>query len=234
MKTIYYLKITLMLISISILFGACGRSKKTTAGDSTLTNGAVYNPDGIELVYVEGNADIQGFYIGKYTVTQEQWQAIMGSNPSHFKGENLPVEYVSWNEAQEFFSKLNASSGKNYRLATEAEWEFAAGGGTAASFCSDGCTYSGSNNPQSVGWFRENSGDSTQPVGTKQPNELGIYDMSGNLWELTNNLYDDGSVIHVRGGCWASPAEDCNIARHYNNSPNDRNQYLGFRVILPL
>jgi len=237
MKTINYLKIAVIFIGIAIVLGACGRSKRATAGNSNvqtaLINGAVYNFDGIELVYVEGKGDIMCFYIGKYLVTQEQWQAVMGANPSIFNGENLPIENVSWNDAQEFFSKLNARSGRNYRLPTEAEWEFAAGGGIVESFCTDGCLYSGSDYPDGVGWFDANSNNRTQPVGTKHANELGIYDMSGNLWELTNDLYDDGAVIHVRGGCWASPAEDCNIKRFYNNSPNDRNQYLGFRVVLP-
>ena len=236
MKTTNYLKVAVLFIGICIVFGACGRLKKKPAENSdaqtTLINGAVYNPDGIELVYVEGKGDIMCFYIGKFLVTQEQWQAVMGENPSHFKGENMPVESVSWNDVQEFFSKLNANTGRNYRLATEAEWEFAAGGGTAAGFCPNGCEYSGSDYPDGVAWFDANSGNSTQPVGTKQPNELGIYDMSGNLWEITNDLYDNGAIIHVRGGCWASPAEDCNIKRFYNNSPNDRNQYLGFRVVL--
>ena len=230
MKTINYLKIA-VFFGIIIVLGACGRSKKSATVNSQ-QNGEVYNPDGIELVYVEGAGNTKGFYIGKYLVTQEQWQAIMGSNPSDFEGNNLPVENVSWNNTQEFFAKLNARTGRNYRLSTEAEWEFAARGGTADSFCAGGCKYSGSNTTESIGWFDENSNDSTQPVGTKQPNELGIYDMSGNLWELCLDLYDGGSEIHVRGGCWASPADDCNIDRWYKNSPTDSNRYLGFRVAL--
>ena len=118
---------------------------------------------------------LSGYYIGKYEVTQELWKAVMGSNPSRFKGDNLPVEQVSWDDVQEFLRKLNAMTGKRYRLPTEAEWEFAARGGNS----SRGYKYSGSNSLGSVAWYYDNSGSRTHAVGTKSPNELGIYDMSG-------------------------------------------------------
>lgn len=153
------------------------------------------------MVYVEGGTFIMGataeqknpdydetpthrvslssFYIGKYEVTQALWKAVMGSNPSYWKGDNLPVETVSWNDCQTFLRKLNAMTGKNFRLPTEAEWEFSARGGNR----SRGYQYSGSNVLSDVAWYDDNSGMKTHNVGTKAPNELGIYDMSGNVWE---------------------------------------------------
>ena len=116
--------------------------------------------------------------IGKYEVTQALWKAVMENNPSGFKGDNLPVECVSWYDCQKFISKLNRITGKKFRLPTEAEWEYAARGGKK----SRGYQYSGSNNISDVAWYIINSGDKTHAVGTKQGNELGIYDMSGNVW----------------------------------------------------
>ncbi|WP_291529435.1 bifunctional serine/threonine-protein kinase/formylglycine-generating enzyme family protein, partial [Bacteroides sp. UBA939] len=143
-----------------------------------------------EMVYVQGGAfqmgsesgfdnekpvhqvTVSSFYIGKYEVTQAQWRSVMGTNPSHFKGDNLPVESVSWTEAREFASRLSTATGKRYRLPTEAEWEYAARGGNK----SQGYTYSGSNTLGNVAWCTDNSGSTTHSVGTKSPNELGIYD----------------------------------------------------------
>jgi len=128
---------------------------------------------------------VSDFYIGKCEITQAQWRAVMGSNPSYFKGDNLPVESVSWNDVQEFIRKLNSVTGKNYRLPTEAEWEFAARGGNN----SRGYKFSGNNNVDIVGFHTGNSATTTHAVGTKSPNELGIYDMSGNVWEWCNDWY---------------------------------------------
>ena len=153
---------------------------------------------------------LSGYYIGKTEVTQALWKAVMGSNPSKFIGDNLPVEMVSWDDCQEFIRELNALTGQNFRLPTEAEWEFACRGGNN----SRGYKYSGSNYIDNVAWYDGNSGDKAHPVATKSPNELGIYDMSGNLWEWCSDWYGDyssgaqanpkgpydGSYRVVRGG----------------------------------
>ena len=184
---------------------------------------------------------LSGYYIGKYEVTQGLWKAVMGSNPSYFKGDNLPVEHVSWDEVQEFLRKLNEITGKNYRLPTEAEWEFAARGGNS----SRGYKYSGSNSIGNVAWYDGNSGDRTHAVGTKSPNELGIYDMSGNVYEWCQDWYGDyssssqrnpkgpngGSRRVFRGGSWHS-ARDCRVSCRSGFTPDFRYFPLGFRLAL--
>ena len=184
---------------------------------------------------------LSSYYIGKFEVTQVQWRAIMGKNPSSFTGDNNPVERVSWNEAQEFCQKLSTLTGKKYRLPTEAEWEYAARGGNK----SKGYKYSGSNTIGDVAWYSSNSGRKTHPVGQKQPNELGIYDMSGNLWEW---CYDwkgsyssspqtnptgptSGSTRVFRGGSWEYTAKICRVAYRDGNFPGIRGSYLGLRVV---
>ena len=182
------------------------------------------------------------YYIGKYEVTQALWQAVMGSNPSYFKGDNLPVEQVSWNDCQEFLSKLNRITGKTFRLPTEAEWEYAARGGKK----SRGCQYSGSNNLSDVAWYWDNSGSKTHAVGSKQSNELGIYDMSGNVWEWCQDWHGryskssqtnptgatSGSGRVSRGGCWIGDAGLCRSSYRSDDAPDDRNSNLGLRLVL--
>jgi formylglycine-generating enzyme required for sulfatase activity len=190
---------------------------------------------------------VDDFYIGKYEVTQAQWKAIMGSNPSHFDdcGSNCPVENVSWNDVQEFIEKLNQKTGKNYRLPTEAEWEYAARGGGK----SKGYKYAGSNSIGTVAWYDDNSGSETHPVGQKQANELGIYDMSGNVWEWCSDWYDSdyysssprnnpagpssGSRRVLRGGSWGSRGRICRVANRNNLSPGSSYSNSGFRLVLP-
>ncbi|MCI6578134.1 MAG: formylglycine-generating enzyme family protein [Bacteroidales bacterium] len=185
---------------------------------------------------------LSSYYIGKTEVTQALWQAVMGSNPSNFKGADLPVECVSWNDCQEFIQKLNSLTGRNFRLPTEAEWEFACRGGNK----SNGYKYSGSNNLGSVAWYDGNSGDKTHPVGTKAPNELGIYDMSGNVWEWCGDWYanytsnsqtnpkgpQSGSYRVRRGGSWRYFVRCCRSSFRYVCDPADRGYNLGLRLAL--
>ena len=182
------------------------------------------------------------YYMGKYEVTQALWQAVMGSNPSNFKGDNLPVETVSWNDCLGFISKLNSMTGRKFRLPTEAEWEYAARGGKK----SRGYQYSGSSNISDVAWYNENSGSKTHPVGTKQANELGIYDMSGNVWEWcsdwdgsyssssqTNPTGADSGLFRVRrGGGWSYFARYCRSSSRCSNTPDLRCSYFGLRLVL--
>jgi formylglycine-generating enzyme required for sulfatase activity len=183
---------------------------------------------------------VTGYYIGKYEVTQAQWKSVMGGNPSFFKGDNLPVEQVSWDDIQTFIRKLNASTGKRYRLPTEAEWEYAARGGAG----SRGYKYSGSNTPGDVAWYNKNSGDKTHPVGSKSPNESGLYDMTGNVYEWCSDWYGDyGSASQtdpqdastnsdrvIRGGSWSYLAWFCRVSLRDYGSPNDRHYSIGFRL----
>lgn len=185
---------------------------------------------------------LSSYNIGKYEVTQAEWKAVMGSNPSNFKGDNLPVENVSWNDCQEFIRKLNSLTGKNFRLPTEAEWEFAARGGNN----SRGYKYSGSNDIGSVAWYSGNSGSKTHPIGQKSPNELGLYDMSGNVWEWCQDWYGDfssssqtnptgpasGSDRVYRGGSWYFDAGRCRVSFRGSGAPGYRYYHLGLRLVL--
>ena len=187
---------------------------------------------------------LSGYYIGKTEVTQALWKAVMGSNPSKFIGDNLPVEMVSWDDCQEFIRELNALTGQNFRLPTEAEWEFACRGGNN----SRGYKYSGSNNLGSVAWYDGNSGNKTHPVGTKAPNELGIYDMSGNVWEWCADWYGDyssgaqtnptgpygGSNRVYRGGSWNYDVGRCRSSNRDFYYPWIRDIILGLRLALSL
>ena len=180
------------------------------------------------------------YYIGKYEVTQALWKAVMGNNPSEFKGDNLPVENVSWNDCQKFISKLNLITGKTFRLPTEAEWEYAARGGKK----SRGYQYSGSNNLSDVAWYKDNSGSKTHAVGIKQSNELGIYDMTGNVWEWCQDWKGEyssssqtnptgansGSFRVRRGGSWGTRV--CCSSYRGALEPNGRYDFLGLRLVL--
>lgn len=172
---------------------------------------------------------ISTYYIGETEVTQALWKAVMGSNPSHFKGANHPVECVSWDDCKTFIKKLNSITGRNFRLPTEAEWEFAARGGNK----SNGYKYSGSNTLDNVAWYCDNSGRETHNVKTKSPNELGIYDMSGNVYEWCEDLYDSSESDRVyRGGCWCFFEGDCRVSYRDNDRPNDRYFTIGLRLAL--
>ena len=182
------------------------------------------------------------YYMGMYEVPQALWEAVMGSNPSEYKGDNLPVEMVSWNDCQEFISKLNSLTGRKFRLPTEAEWEYAARGGKK----SRGYQYSGNSNISDVAWYDGNSGSKPHPVGTKQANELGIYDMSGNVYEWCSDWYgsyssssqtnptgaDSGSGRVVRGGSWYDFAWGCRLSYRGSITPFYRGNDLGLRLAL--
>lgn len=182
------------------------------------------------------------YYIGKTEVTQALWMAVMGNNPSYFIGDNLPVESVSWNDCQKFISKLNSLTGQNFRLPTEAEWEFAARGGNN----SNHYQYSGSNELGDVAWYVGNSGDTTHVVATKQPNELGIYDMSGNVWEWCSDWFgnyssssltnptgpNSGSYRVLRGGGWSSLARNCRSSYRHGVAPGNGSLDDGLRLVL--
>jgi len=194
---------------------------------------------------------LSDFKMGKYPVTQALWKAVMGqdNNPSYFPGDNRPVEWVSWNDAQQFIEKLNQQTGENYRLPTEAEWEYAARGGQKSRMYK----YAGSNHLEEVGWFDENSHFETKPVGLKDPNELGLYDMSGNVdeWCLdwySGNYYEkckqDGLVVDpkgpkdgpyrvLRGGGWDGFAGFCRSTFRDDFFPESGSRF-GFRLVLSL
>lgn len=228
---------------------------------------AVYATSGdIEMVYVEGGTFTMGctseqrsdcydsekpkhsvtlssFYLGKYEVTQKQWQNVMGSNPSNFTGcNNCPVENISWIDIQDFIQRINAKTGSNYRLPTEAEWEYAARGGNK----SRGYKYSGSDDISSVAWYNDNRGSNANTVGQKQANELGIYDMSGNVWEWCSDWFGDyssnsknnphgpssGSIRVLRGGSWSTGAQYCRSSFRSIYDPDRRDSDLGFRLVV--
>lgn len=177
-----------------------------------------------DMVYVEQNTG--SFHICKYEVTQKLWSAVMEENPSDMQGDDLPVEQVSWNDCQRFISKLNELTGKKYRLPSDAEWEYACRGGNQ----SKGYAYSGSNDIGEVAWYDGNSEGRTHPVGQKLPNELGLYDMSGNVWEWCQDMHE--SVGSCRGGSWIHNARNC-----YPSLPNETPQTfsinsLGLRLAL--
>ncbi len=186
---------------------------------------------------------LSSYSIGQTEVTQELWQAVMGSNPSEFTGDlSRPVEQMSWNDCETFITKLNEMTGKQFRLPTEAEWEFAARGGNL----SQGYIYAGSNTIDDVAWYSGNSSSTTHPVATKAPNELGLYDMSGNVWEWCQDWYGayssaaqtnptgptSGSDRVSRGGCWGSLAGGCRVSYRYGSYPSYRDYILGLRLAL--
>ena len=182
------------------------------------------------------------YYIGETEVTQSLWKAVMGSNPSMFIGDELPVEQVSWNNCQQFIRKLNNITKKNFRLPTEAEWEFAARGGNE----STNTQYSGSNKLDDVAWYDNNSGSMTHPVKSKNANELGIYDMNGNVGEWCHDWYttyssndqnnpigsSSGSYRVYRGGCWYFFERNCRSSKRYNGISDYHSNFLGLRLAI--
>jgi len=185
----------------------------------------------------------KGFDMGVYEVTQEEWQKVMGSNPSKFKGPKNPVDSVSWEDAQEFARKLSQKENVTYRLPTEAEWEYACRAGTTTEY------YWGDEGEiGDYAWYDGNSGGTTHPVGQKKPNTWGLYDMSGNVYEWCQDWYSgaekyplerqtdptgstSGSDRVVRGGCWGLNALSCRSALRFWYSPSVRSIFVGFRLV---
>jgi len=201
--------------------------------------------DGNDIEKPVHRVTVSSFYMGKYQVTQGQWRSLMGNNPSYFQNcDDCPVENISWYHVQDFIDMLNKKTGKTYRLPKEAEWEYASRGGNS----SRGYTYSGSNELHHIAWFDDNSRNKTHPVGQKQANELGLYDMSGNVWEWCQDWYGSdyyansptenppgpatGSFRVSRGGGFDNPAQFCRVACRGASSPEVRDGRLGFRLVL--
>jgi formylglycine-generating enzyme required for sulfatase activity len=232
-----------------------------------LTGGEVRNFEDIEFVYIppgkfkmgaqsyEAGCNLdeiplhrveitKGFWLGRYEVTQEQWQKIMESNPSHFKHDkNLPVEMISWFDVEEFIKKLNSKSEEGFRLPTEAEWEYACRAGTSTTF------WFGDDRKEleQHGWFGKGDG-ATHPVGQKKPNPWGLYDMYGNVWEWCSDWYDaryylqspekdprgpsKGTLKAKKSGCWRQYADSCRSASRFPRPPTYKSPYMGFRLAI--
>lgn len=194
---------------------------------------------------------LESYYIAECEVTQEQWQKIMGSTihqqaskagySTKGVGNDYPMYYVSWHEAQAFCQELSALTGKTYCLPTEAQWEYAARGGKQ----SKGYKYSGSYAIDAVAWYDSNSGSTNHPVKGKRANELGLYDMSGSVWEWCSDWYgsyssssqnnptgaSSGEYRVLRGGSWNYRARSCRVSYRNDNTPSNRNYNYGFRVV---
>lgn len=207
------------------------------ATDEQISEVAHYNE------YPAHQVTLSSYCIGQTEVTQALWQAVMGNNPSSFSSDlNNPVEQVSWNDCQEFISKLNQMTGKTFRLPTEAEWEYAARGGNK----SQGYIYAGSNDIDEVAWYSDNNGEYTNLVATKAANELGLYDMSGNVYEWCQDRFgyysseaqinptgpSSGNYRIFRGGGWNQPARDCRVSHRYYNIPDGFWYNVGLRLVL--
>ena len=198
------------------------------------------------------HVSLDTYHIAKYPITQAQWKAVMNNNnPSHFQGNNLPVDSVSWNDAQAFISQLNellkmAQKSASFRLPTEAEWEYAARGGNLISKVYK--KYAGSNNIDEVAWYDGNSGNKTHPVGQKRANKLGLHDMSGNVFEWCNDWYAGdyynnirtenptgpkiGTERVLRGGSCSNDAQYCRVAYRISDKEEHRNSNFGVRLVL--
>ena len=267
------------IFMLSIGFVACEEEPKAPQTPESIDIFAELEKD--EMIYVKGGTFTMGatseqgtdepydneypthqvtlsdFYIGKYEVTQQLWEYVMGTTPKYIPGnylipatgDYLPVECVSWEDCQEFISKLNQMTGKAFRMPTEAEWEYAARGGNK----SNGYKYSGSNSIGDVAWYYGNSSNNgnssnSHEVGTKAPNELGLYDMSGNVYEWCSDWFatyssssqtnptgpSSGSYRVLRGGNWECSAPICRVSSRNYNVPGSGYFYCGFRLACDL
>lgn len=187
------------------------------------------------------NVTLPTFYISKYPITQNIWERVMGYNKSHFKCKsvdygNYPAEHLTHDEAVEFVRRLSKLTDRPFVLPTEEEWEYAARGGQKSLHY----LYAGSNDIDEVAWFHDNAGQSTHPVGEKKPNELGLYDMCGNVWEWTSSpahpygtdIIPGGNVFIRRGGSWWHEAQNCRVSRRYASDHSKKTSGLGLRVVI--
>jgi len=246
---IYYISLLLLTTSCSLELPDDKSSVLASGSIPTVfVEGGTFQMGGSTTGFPEEqpvhSVTLSSFAIGKYEVTQAQWKTVMGVNPSAFSNcDDCPVESVSWDDIQLFITRLNTLTGKIYRLPTEAEWEYAARGGKL----SKGYTYSGSNTMDDVAWYGSNSSDKTHSVGQKMPNELGIYDMTGNAAEWCSDWYGDyssssqtnptgassGTNRVLRGGSWLSYPQFSRVANRRGYTPDYRDYYNGFRVVFP-
>ena len=271
----------MLALSIMMFIISCSDDSNSVQADKTVKGNLVLIPAGLFSLgntgSYEGEYDekppvtiiiSKPFYISKYEITQQQYKAVMGNNPSEFKGDDLPVEQVSWYDALNFCNALSQSEGLTpcytingtkvtsdfeanaYRLPTEAEWEYAAKAGTKTDFYSGKLTYSGNSpidpNLDKIAWYSANSSNATHPVGQKAPNAFGLYDMSGNVWEWCWDRYAEypsketkdyqgpeiGTYRVYRGGGWRNLAWYCRSTNRDRNYLDDKNNSLGFRVVL--
>ncbi len=262
MKQVNHLLISIYVAGFSIfILISCSNDEDYNASGKY---GNIDFTDGIEMIFVEGGTFIQGstdigethekpahevtlsdFYIGKYEITQKQWYDIMGDWPelapeeANGKGDNYPIYYVNYEDAQSFINRLNGQTGRNYRLPTEAEWEYASKGGKK----SKGYLYSGSNNPDNIAIYYGTVGGAHE-TGIKGENELGIHDMSGNVWEWTSDWYgaysndakvnptgpETGTERVTRGGTWINVPYGIRTTARYKHDPESTFKFLGFRI----
>ena len=232
------------LLCVAFLSSGCGGGQKPEEPEPETLKIPLSQTVSIEMVKLSNQNQIDSpsddVWFGKYEVTQSQWEAIMGNNPSTFKAPNNPVERVSWDDCQEFLEKLNAlptvkESGLTFRLPTEKEWEHACRAGATGDYCklADGTEVTEKTLKQ-VAWFDLNAKGKTHPVGLKKPNAFGLYDMHGNVWEWTLTLDDSIPVapgVRVyRGGSWFHSANNCESSYHNGTEPFVGNFFLGFRL----
>lgn len=258
--------VSVVLMVLMVLGVSCGKSVRldklsipmTKVAGGSFLMGSISGYSSEEPVH---EVTVDSFYMGTYEVTQDIYEEVMGTNPSYWKGAKLPVEQVSWYDAVAFANALSRKDGleevytingetvscdwskKGYRLPTEAEWEYAARGGAK----SQGYTYAGSNTVGDVAWYNNNSEDMTHDAGSKKANELGLYDMSGNVFEWVWDWYDDysataqtnptgsstGSYRVLRGGSWGNNASYVRAANRCSLTPSFQYSFIGIRVLVP-
>ncbi len=236
-KSTYYLTVLIPSVAAQQPQAQNQTQNQEIANNDTPKDIETITVNGISFKMIRADGNTASYSIGETEVTQALWQTVMGNNPSFFKGSNLPVENVSWDDCQEFIQKLNQLTGRQFRLPTEAEWEYAARGGSK----SNDYPYSGSNHVEKVAWTRDNSNKKTHKVKTKQANELGLYDMNGNVWEWCQDKADKNKSSSLgnsqdfriqRGGSWRNGANGCDIPAFIHASPSNKDSNIGLRLAL--